>query len=246
MGNSLQDYRSRIGLFGGSSYSFKSRSNQYSGPRNKPEHLNINPRLILILILLCSVFYQATNQNSTNHETNKNYSNDRKNTELYRNLSPQTYQYLSRSPHITDFNFLARYTNGNGRKRNGLKMAHINLGGGFLTNRRNEIEHIIEDYKPHVLGISETRFEHNHCLQDVNIENYDLYFCKTLQNPILKTSRCAVYVHKDIVVKERPDLMNERFSSVWLELGLPKQKKFWLQISTVNGNIYIKVMTMHP
>ena len=104
-------------------------------------------------------------------------------------------------------------------------MAHINLGGGFLTNRRNEIEHIIEDYKPHVLGISETRFEHNHCLQDVNIENYDLYFCKTLQNPILKTSRCAVYVHKDIVVKERPDLMNERFSSVWLELGLPKQKK---------------------
>ena len=48
---------------------------------------------------------------------------------------------------------------------------------------------------------------------------------KTLQNPILKTSRCAVYVHKDLVVKERYDLMNETFSSIWLELGLTKKKK---------------------
>ena len=101
--------------------------------------------------------------------------------QLYRKALPLNYQYLSRSPHVIDFNFLARYTNGNGRKRNGLKMAHINLGGGFLSNKINEVENIIAGYKPHVLGISETRFEHNHSKQDVYIENYDLYLCKTLQ-----------------------------------------------------------------
>ena len=42
---------------------------------------------------------------------------------------------------------------------------------------------------------------------------------------MLKTSRCAVSVHKDVVVKERRDLMNDTFTSVWLELGLPNQKK---------------------
>ena len=36
-------------------------------------------------------------------------------------------------------------------------MAHINLGGGFLINRTNEIEQIIGDYKPHVFGIELTR-----------------------------------------------------------------------------------------
>ena len=75
------------------------------------------------------------------------------------------------------------------------------------------------------MGISETIFEHNHCIEDVKIENYELYFCKTLQNPMLKTSRCSVYVHKDVVVKRRQDLMNDTFSSIWLEVGLPKQKK---------------------
>ena len=161
----------------------------HSGNRNKSDKLNINPRLCLLILLLCSVVCQAAAQNRTNQENRTKY--------IYRRPHPLTYQYLSKSSKLTDFNFLARYTNGNGRSRNGLKMAHINLGGGFLINRTNEIEQIIGDYKPHVFGISETRFEYNHCLEDVKIDNYDLYLCKTLRNPQLKTSRCAVYVHKE-------------------------------------------------
>ena len=94
-----------------------------------------------------------------------------------------------------------------------------------MLQSTNRIKYIIEDYKPHVLGISETRFEYDHNIVDVEIEQYDVYFAKTLENSMLKTSRCAVYVHKDVVVKERRDLMNDTFTSVWLELGLPNQKK---------------------
>ena len=253
MGNSLQDYRIRIGLFGGSSYSFKSKNVKLSAHRNKSDKSNINPRFCLLILLLSSVVYQAVAENSRNykrsrcqehstnqeHSINQEHSTNQEYGSKYILRRSLPYQYLSNSAKVTDFNFLARYTNGNGRSRNGLKMAHINLGGGFLINRKNEIEHIIGDYKPHVLGISETRFEHNHSLEDVNIDNYDLYLCKTLQNPQLRTSRCAVYVHKDVVVKERLDLMNETFSSVWLELGLPKQKKILV------ANIYREWQYLH-
>ena len=52
--------------------------------------------------------------------------------------------YSTRSPQILDVNFNARYANGNGR-RNGIKMAHINLGSGYLVNNMNNIETIIYD-----------------------------------------------------------------------------------------------------
>ena len=38
-------------------------------------------------------------------------------------------------------------------------------------------------------------------------------------------SSVTVYTQKDFVVKERLGLMNDTFSSVWLEVGLPRQKK---------------------
>ena len=38
-------------------------------------------------------------------------------------------------------------------------------------------------------------------------------FKKTLQNPQPKSSRLAVYVHKDLMVKVRTDLMNDNFNS---------------------------------
>ena len=42
------------------------------------------------------------------------------------------------------------------------------------------------------------------------------------------TCRIIVYSHKDLIIKERPDLCSKEFSSIWLECSLPKQKKFLL------------------
>ena len=84
----------------------------------------------------------------------------------------------------------------------------------------------MSDYSPHILGISEASFWTDHNLEDVQIPNYKLFLANTLKNPQLNVSRVAVYVHEDINVKIREDLMTEDFSSVWLEVGLPRQKKF--------------------
>ena len=82
-----------------------------------------------------------------------------------------------------------------------------------------------------MFGISETCFKKGHDLAEVQIQDYEVLFSKTLENPSLEVSRIAVYVHKDIVKpKVRSDLMSEDFSSIWLE------------ILTGTGNIWVKLM----
>ena len=110
--------------------------------------------------------------------------------------------YLAKSPRILDVNFNARYVNGN-RRRNGIRMGHINLGSGYLVNNMNNIETIIGGYKPHILGISESSFKTQHDRNDALLEDYTTFFSKTLENENLNVSRVAVFTHKDLVVKER-------------------------------------------
>ena len=132
---------------------------------------------------------------------------------------------LTKSLVIDDYNFLARYKYGN-KSGGGIKLCHWNKGSSFLENSINEIEQIIAEYKPHILGISESNFLNHHRLENVQIEDYNIFLADTLKNPQLNISRVAVYVHKDVVVQVRHDLMTDSFSSVWLEVGLGRQKKF--------------------
>ena len=138
--------------------------------------------------------------------------------------SSVSFSYFAMSPQIVDVNFYFRYVNGN-RRRNGIKMAHINLGSGYVINQINSIEAIVGGYKPHILGISECSFKKTHDKNDATIEDYTTYFSKTLENDDLNVSRITVYTHKELVVKERTDLMTDTFSTIWLELGLPRKRK---------------------
>ena len=87
------------------------------------------------------------------------------------------------------------------------------------------MKNITNEFSPNILGISEANFKKDHNIQDVQIDDYQLYFPKTLQNNNIKIGRLAVYVHNDLVVTVRNDLMNDTIHSVWLECGLPRQKK---------------------
>jgi hypothetical protein len=101
-----------------------------------------------------------------------------------------------------------------------------NPGSKHLHNKLGNIESVINGYKPDILGISESNFFKHHDINDVQIDNYKLFLSDTLDNENIKASRIAVYVHDDIVCKVRKDLMNDTFSSIWLEVSLPRQKKF--------------------
>ena len=128
-------------------------------------------------------------------------------------------------------NKFSKYTNGN-RKQGGIRIFHFNKGNAHLCNRIHEIENIITTHRPHILGLSEGNFFSHQDLADVQIENYKLINAKTLKNPELNVSRICVYMHNSLVGKVREDLMDENFSSIWLEVGLPHKRKI------IVGNAY--------
>ena len=121
-------------------------------------------------------------------------------------------------------NKFSKQTNGN-RKKNGIQICYFNKGNSLLHNRILKVENIISQYRPHVLGISELNFFKEHNYDDVQIANYKLITAKTLENPELNVSRVGVYLHNSMVGSVRRDLMNNTFSSVWIEVGLPNKRK---------------------
>ena len=151
---------------------------------------------------------------------------DDKKCSVFRTLD--YFAYSTKTLHLIDFfddtNFYARYVNGNRRNR-GIKMAHWNLGSAHLRNKLNEIETIISDYRPHILGISEANLFKSQNIDDVMLDEYELFTSLTLENPELEVSRIVVYKHKSLVGSLRKDLMNDNFSSIRMEVGLPTSRK---------------------
>ena len=214
MGISPQQYRIRTGMFSNSkSSSFKSNSSTQVKPqshKNRGSVLKLSFQLLFCVVLIWQL-------NSFEDAGLKLHSSHGKFKDNIKSFKPRSY-------FTVNHNFWAKFTNGN-RRTNGIKICHWNAGGGYLSNKRGEIENIAAGYKPHLLGISESSFKKNHNIQDVEIQDYKIFFAKTLENKNLETSRVAAYVHKDIIVKVRNDLMSDKFSSVWLELGKPRQRK---------------------
>ena len=122
-------------------------------------------------------------------------------------------------------NFQCKYTYGN-RKARGIKIAHWNKGNSFLINKMTEVRSIVEQHHPHILGLSEANLLASQDKSLVQLEDYKMHICQTINNSSLATSRIVVYTHKELVVKLRSDLMCDTISSVWLEVGLPGQKRF--------------------
>ena len=113
----------------------------------------------------------------------------------------------------------------NGNKNKSIKIVHWNKGNSQLTNKMQEIRNIAACHNPLVIGISEANFNINYDKSQVQISNYELHLCPQAENGL---NRIVVYSHKDLIVKPRPDLHSQGFSSIWLECHLPKQKKFLL------------------
>ena len=112
------------------------------------------------------------------------------------------------------------------RSNKGIKLAHWNAGSAYLHNKVDDLVEVVADLHPHVLGVSEANFKREHSLDEVQIQDYDLVLSKTVENDQLRTSRVVCYKHQSLVGRVRNDLMDDNFSSIWLELGLPRKRKF--------------------
>ena len=68
-----------------------------------------------------------------------------------------------------------------------------------------------------------------------------MHVAKSINNPDLGIARVVVYTHSSLVVKRREDLEDESLSAVWLEVGMPRQRK----ILVATMYIFTK-LTRHP
>ena len=220
----IQQYRARIGSF----LPFRNSLSKSSyNESNKPTD-NQSSNLTYSLVLAVFIFFFSLYFTNLQHSSYSKASS----TPLV-TTSPALMEsdvilgidILSHFLFTMVTNFQSRYTNGN-RKGKGIKIGHWNKGGSFLINKMPDIKTIIGQHHPHILGISEANLLAVHNENLAAVQDYNLHVCPTRENPALRTSRIVVYTHKDIVAKLRPDLMCDRYSSIWLEVGLPKHKKF--------------------
>jgi hypothetical protein len=132
-----------------------------------------------------------------------------------------TFAWLDRSQR----NKLTHTIFGNrGHRGKGINCLYWNKGPAHLLNKQLDIETIIETHKPHILGLGEANFRHDHDLEDVQQSGYTLHLDSCVNNPGLGMARVAVYTHNSLRVKRRSDLEDNTVAAVWLECGLPKQK----------------------
>ena len=229
MGNSYQDHRISIGVFYNKLLKcsqvqkwMEGRSETTSGPGIKLMRLGrrskTTSRLDIKIVLLLSLFMVNI---GTGVQITQCYGS----ILLKSAINCRSCEPLTKSVELVNHNFRSRYTNGN-KKKNGVKILHWNPGAKHLHNKVQNIESVINAYKPEVLGISESNFYKSHDVNEVQIENYNLFFSETLNNENLKVSRVVVYVHKSIACRVRKDLMSNTFSSIWLEIHLSRQKRF--------------------
>ena len=177
-------YRQRIGCFSNTSL-----SRNLSKTHHSKKTTRLCPSLFLSLSLLTFVLCSQAAASIILDKSSSLNTNLTSSAELRQKLT---------NNYPADVNFNARYKFGN-KQKGGIKIMHWNAGGGFLKNKIHEIENVITGYRPHLFGISETCFKKGHDISDIQIQDYQVHFSKTLENPSLEVSRVAVYVHKDII-----------------------------------------------
>ena len=163
MGVSIDIYRQRIGCFTSTRFKVKSSTDKTYYKENSSNFFSLTLRIFL-LFTLC---IQCENlEQSSSFKINRSSAQP----------CPK-----SKPLYPIDVNFEARYKFGN-KKKGGIKIMHWNAGGGYLKNKIHEIENVIAGYKPHLLSISETSFKKGQDISDIQIQDYKIYFSKTIQD----------------------------------------------------------------
>ena len=134
-----------------------------------------------------------------------------------------------------DINSVIHNITGNFKESN-LLMMHWNAGPAFLERKLHNIEAIVSDKKPHIIGISEANLRREVDKLEVNIEGYILEYLEALENDEVNLSRLCVYIRSDIKYKRLTNLENRTDAAIWLEIGMNKGRKLYC------GQIYREFM----
>ena len=125
----------------------------------------------------------------------------------------------------TKKNKLIHAINGNQSKGGrSITCLYWNKGPSLLINKHQDIETIIADHHPHVLGLGEANYNQSQDIEAVQFPGYTLHLDSGLEQQGM--ARVAVYTHTSLRVKRRSDLEDPDTAYIWLECGLPGRRGF--------------------
>ena len=105
----------------------------------------------------------------------------------------------------------------NGNNRNSIHVMHWNLGPRFWDNKREDVQHLVDEYKPDYVFISEANLFHDTPPHKTEIEGYDLVMARTMET--LKFSRIILLCKKGAQYKVETNRMSQELSSIWVKLS---------------------------
>ena len=104
-----------------------------------------------------------------------------------------------------------------------LNILHWNKGKSLFHNKLNDIDAILDKFKPHVISLCEANID-----KIINNSPNNKYHDYTIEHTLManKTnmSRNIILIKDGLVYKRRNDLEDEDTSTVWIELKLPNSK----------------------
>ena len=144
----------------------------------------------------------------------------KKNCMLQLDRDPIQVRFVTFSP-----NFRARYTYGNKQQKiAGVKNMHVNIRS--LAKKVFEIKNIVQEHRPHILGLSECELKKSNGSYDesqLKVPGYQIFFPKSWY--ITGQARVIVYVKKSFQVEQLKMLEDDSFQSIWLKGGFRNSKQ---------------------
>ena len=219
---SIETYRSRIGVFDLKPKARKPKKCSVYDTTTKKNNKTIKKQNISYLIILVLLLCDATKyhckiqyNNSSTHDKEVSSSSSIVDTsfETYDSISnsSSSFIWLGRKER-NKLHHIKHGNRGRDMKRKGIQCLYWNKGPSFLVNKHLDIETIIAEHKPHILGLGEANVHHGQDLQDVQHAGYTLHLDSSIDNPNLGVARVAVYTHNSLRVKRRLDLETETVS----------------------------------
>ena len=102
----------------------------------------------------------------------------------------------------------------------GITFLHWNKGPAHFHRKIDEVTHIINTHRPHIISLSEANITTNPLIQ--HIKDYTILI--TLMSQTTHISRTALIIHNSIKYTRRHDLEDTHTSTIWVELNIPHHK----------------------
>ena len=121
-----------------------------------------------------------------------------------------------------EWNKIMKIKNGNGTMRQNILAIHWNMGARKWTNKRAEIEAVIEQFTPDIFLISEANMSTNLTDAEKDIGGYSMVLPRTVE--VRQLVRLVMLVREGVRVEEMRNLMDSEIASIWVRVG-PKGRK---------------------